>query len=125
MRKLIIVAGLLLLVGLLLVLRPDQGDGEPAADSGQAVRQKAFDIVISDGKMVGGSKRLQVVQGETITIRVASDRFVELHLHGYELSFRPEPGKPAVRTFTADRSGRFEAESHETGAVIFALEVQP
>jgi hypothetical protein len=49
----------------------------------------------------------------------------EYHVHGYELGDGEEvaKGEPKVFTFTADKAGTFEVESHKTETVLVQLEV--
>jgi FtsP/CotA-like multicopper oxidase with cupredoxin domain len=69
-------------------------------------------IQIRDGSVVGGPKDIEVTRGDTVRIVVTSDAPDEIHLHGYDITRNPEPGKPARFQFTADAEGAFEIESH-------------
>ena len=52
---------------------------------------------------------LDSVEGDTVTLRVLSDRPATLHVHEYEQQFVVplDPGTEATTTFTAARAGRF------------------
>lgn len=132
-RKLIVViAVLLLLIGGLLAVRAMQANnkdgkddaGNSAAETVQGGTQR-FEIKLAGGRLAAGDATLKAKQGDTVTIKVTSDAADELHLHGYDLSFDLESGKPVERTFTADQAGQFEAELHEAKTPVFVLEVQP
>jgi FtsP/CotA-like multicopper oxidase with cupredoxin domain len=69
-------------------------------------------IQIRDGSVVGGAKDIEVTRGDTVRIVVTSNAADEIHLHGYEITRTPEPGKPARFQFRADAEGAFEIESH-------------
>ena len=58
----------------------------------------------------------------TLTNPTADDEF---HLHGYDLSAGKTPkGEAAVITFTADKAGEFEIESHVTEEVLAVISVK-
>ncbi len=69
-------------------------------------------IRMRDGSVVGGAKDIEVTRGDTVRIVVTSDAPDEIHLHGYDITRTPEPGKPARFQFRADAEGAFEIESH-------------
>lgn len=93
-----------------------------------------IEIEIKQGKVVG-QRTIRARQGDEVTLRVASDRALDLHLHGYDIERTAAPGMPAVFTFTARATGRFPMETHEPaekgaknhshGASMFYLEVLP
>jgi FtsP/CotA-like multicopper oxidase with cupredoxin domain len=84
-----------------------------------------LDVRIEHGEAVGGTKTLEVEQGDAVRIRVAVDEPQELHLHGYEIEKEAEPGKPVVFRFTADLEGIFELESHHSDTTLVRLVVNP
>jgi hypothetical protein len=53
-----------------------------------------------------------VESGDTVRIVVISDASDEIHLHGYDITRNPAPGRPARFRFKADAEGSFEIESH-------------
>ena len=69
-------------------------------------------IRIRGGAVVGGSKRIEVQTGDVVRIVVASDAPDEIHLHGYDMTRNPAPGRPARFRFKANLEGGFEMESH-------------
>ena len=69
-------------------------------------------IRMRDGSVVGGAQDIEVVRGDTVRIVVTSDAPDEIHLHGYDITRNPAPGKPARFQFRADAEGAFEIESH-------------
>lgn len=93
-------------------------------------------IEIADGKASGaaltvparGAPVLRLTQGETATLRFASDRPMPLHLHGYGIETRAAPDKPAVIDFIARAAGRFALETHLANgrhATLLYIEVHP
>lgn len=81
-------------------------------------------ISIRDGKVDPPPDVVQVERGATVRLEVTSDRADELHLHGYDLSAELEPGVPSVIEFVADRTGRFELETHGSHLVLVFLDVR-
>ena len=69
-------------------------------------------IRMRDGAVVGGPKDIEVTRGDTVRIVVTSDAPDEVHLHGYDITRNPEPGRPARFQFRAHAEGAFEIESH-------------
>jgi hypothetical protein len=71
-----------------------------------------------------------VSQGDDVVLELNSDRDLELHLHGYSLTYSLTAGKPAVWRFAVPSSGRFPLAVHEHGgghghATLLYLEVHP
>jgi hypothetical protein len=104
---------------------------EAMAQSTQA--SAAIDVTLKNGR-TAKPQTFRVKLGDEVTLRVASDRRIALHLHGYDIESTAEPDKPAVFSFTAKATGRFPMEEHvpDTGkkshshapAVLY-LEVLP
>jgi hypothetical protein len=51
---------------------------------------------------------ISVNEYDRVTLRVSSDKPMELHLHGYDVEREVEPGREAKLRFKADLTGRFE-----------------
>ena len=56
-------------------------------------------------------------------INAVSDVAESLHLHGYDKTLDLKPGKKASVEFKADTKGIFEVETHESGKLVFKLQV--
>ena len=69
-------------------------------------------IHIRDGEVVGGPADIRAKKGDVVLFVVSSDAADDIHLHGYDVEKKAEPGKPARFKFTADVEGIFEIESH-------------
>lgn len=92
---------------------------------------KTLDIAIKNG-VVTGSKSARVTLGDTVILRWTSDKPLELHLHGYDLTVSVAPGGGAEMKVAARATGRFPVEVHMAGArgghahkPLFHLEVYP
>lgn len=59
-----------------------------------------------------GGPVLRLTQGETLELRISSDRPLELHLHGYALLTVATPAAAASLTLEARAAGRFPLSSH-------------
>ena len=84
----------------------------PTATAPSAPPPAADEIVVKGGKPEGGVQRVVVKRGDTVRLLVSSDGNDEIHLHGYDITRRTTPGKPARFRFEADVEGVFEIESH-------------
>jgi FtsP/CotA-like multicopper oxidase with cupredoxin domain len=69
-------------------------------------------IRMRDGTVVGGAQDIEVTRGDVVRIVVTSNAPDEIHLHGYDITRTPAPGRPARFRFRADAEGAFEIESH-------------
>lgn len=118
-------AALAIAVVAVVVLQPEDDDDEPAptatgqsgprtqADNGAPKpKPPVHRVAMRNGAPVGGAKRITVKKGETVRFAFTSDAPDELHLHGYDLTRKPGPGKPARLSFKANLEGIFEIESH-------------
>src|SRR5262245_26139955 len=92
-----------------------------AADSAHT-----FDLQIVKRHVTPANKVLRATQGERVELRWTSDEPLVLHLHGYDIETRVEPGKPAVTAFAARATGRFPVEIHGgRHAVLLHVEIHP
>ena len=102
-------------------------DAAPAvvAPPVEASKPQRFELVVSKGKRVSGPAVIQVREGDEVELQVTSDHADELHLHGYDLHLSLKANEPALLSFKAEHSGRFDYELHHVHADLGALEVQP
>ena len=76
----------------------------------------AFDIRVQNGRVPGDIRLVRVKEGDVVTLRVTSDRPLDLHLHGYDIEWRVQPGVTSTQTFTARLTGRFPVHAHGASA---------
>jgi hypothetical protein len=96
-------------------------------------REVVFDLRIETGRVPAGMRLIRVRQGDAVRLRWASDRPILLHLHGYDIETRVEPGAITEMTFTARAAGRFPVEEHKPNArghshgeaALVRIEVRP
>lgn len=72
---------------------------------------RTVDIEVRNGKVVGKNS-VRVTRGDTVELRWMSDKPLELHLHGYDVTIHVVPGTPAVMKLRAHATGRFPVEIH-------------
>jgi hypothetical protein len=148
MNKVVLgLAGAAILVGLFLLLRPDNddGDGEQAAPppppaatmttrttttATTTTRPKppgptTIRIVVRGGRVVGGLRRARLELGARAVLVVRADVSDHVHLHGYDIMRDVAPGRPARLRFRATIPGRFEVELEDRRLQIAQLEVRP
>jgi FtsP/CotA-like multicopper oxidase with cupredoxin domain len=84
------------------------------SDTNSPSRTKAVvtRIDIRGGKVAGGPAEIKVKKGDSVVIVVAADAPDDIHLHGYDIEKKVEPGQPAEFKFKAYLEGEFEIESH-------------
>lgn len=90
--------------------------------------EQLFALAILDGRIAESAPTLQVSEGDEVVLELTSDRDLELHLHGYDLSFTLSAGLLALWRIPAVHSGRFPLEAHgEDGSdrLLLYLEVHP
>jgi plastocyanin len=106
----------------------DPGTSSGAASSSPATgaSAKATDIVVSvkDGKVSPKTHRVKVAVGSSVRILVSSDVDDEVHVHGYDIEREISAGQSATIEFTADQTGVFEVETHESDLLLLQLQVQ-
>jgi len=74
----------------------------------------AFDIPIVGGRAPENMRFVRVKQGDVVKLRWSTDRVVILHLHGYDIERRIEPGQVTEMMFEARATGRFPVHAHAT-----------
>jgi hypothetical protein len=141
-------AGAAIVVGLFLVLRPDDEDEDEAppppppattttgtTTTGTTTRTTTtrpkpqgpttIRIVVRGGRVVGGLRRARLEQGKHAVLVVRADVSDHVHLHGYDIMGDVSPGSPARLRFRATIPGRFEVELEDRKLQIAQLEVRP
>ncbi|GAA4190730.1 hypothetical protein [Microbispora amethystogenes] len=94
------------------------------ADAPADADVKEIDVTIKGRKVTPPPGRIEVDKGQRVRITVTGDAADEAHLHGYDKEAELKPGTPATIEFTADETGLFEMETHESGLQLFQLVVR-
>jgi hypothetical protein len=104
------------------------GLGDTKAD------EVTFDLRIDRGQVPAKSRLVRVRQNDLVRLRWSADQPIALHLHGYDIEQKVEPGAISEMKFTARATGRFPVQEHKPqaaggghthGAPIVQLEVLP
>ena len=84
-------------------------------------------ITLTIGENTGTDVVSEVKEGQEVTITfLNNDANDEIHIHGYDLSTGDmKKGTPSSITFTANKTGDFEMESHVSEEVVQILRVVP
>ncbi|MFI5668950.1 hypothetical protein [Streptomyces sp. NPDC051704] len=90
----------------------------------QAPADRTVTITVRDGKVAPAAGRTELRRGERLALHVTSDRADTLHVHGYDKELALPAGQEAVLVLTADRTGLFEVETHESRLVLTQLLVR-
>jgi hypothetical protein len=101
--------------------------------AGAKAEELTFNLRIENGKLPVNMRLIRVKQGDVVKLRWSSDRSIALHLHGYDIERKIDPGVVAEMTFTARATGRFPVQEHQAqsggghthGAPIVQVEVLP
>lgn len=83
-------------------------------------------IDVTVGENSGESRSEEVALGAEVTLNITNpDADDEFHLHGYDLGTgATKKGETASISFTADKAGTFEVESHVTEELILTITVK-
>jgi hypothetical protein len=71
-----------------------------------------FDFHIERGQVTESTQAIRIKQGDVVKLRWHTDRPIILHLHGYDIEKKVEPGTVGLMEFVAYASGRFPVEVH-------------
>jgi hypothetical protein len=74
-----------------------------------------FDLKVEHGRVADTMRLIRVKQGDIVKLRWTTDQPLVLHLHGYDIEKRVEPGAAAEFAFTAYATGRFPIHVHAQG----------
>ena len=105
---------------------PTAEESEEPEDDGsdKPLPQGPFADLVFDGDQVSpNGERVKLGVGETLTLRIDSDRPGELHVHStpeQEIEF---PAGQSERKLTIEQPGVVEVEEHDSGKVLLQLQV--
>ena len=81
---------------------------------GACAAELTFDFHIERGRVAENMSVIRVKQGDVVRLRWSTDRSIILHLHGYDIERKIEPGAIGVMEFAAHVTGRFPVEVHRS-----------
>ncbi|WP_338674318.1 hypothetical protein V1460_15595 [Streptomyces sp. SCSIO 30461] len=94
-------------------------DDRDSAPSTRTVR-----ITVTGNEVSPAPGRVEVAKGTRVALVVTSDQADELHVHGFDMTTELMPGRARTLSLTADRTGLFAVETHESGLVLTQLVVR-
>ncbi|MFF4323914.1 hypothetical protein [Streptomyces sp. NPDC001568] len=97
--------------------------GTPSTTGAPEV-DRTVTLAVRDGKVHPAPDRTELKRGESVALRVTSDRADTLHVHGYDKELALPAGQEATLVLTADRTGLFEVETHASGLLLTQLVVR-
>ena len=75
-----------------------------------------FVLKIENGRVPRNMRLIRIKQGDAVKLQWSTDRRMSLHLHGYDIEKKVEPGAVAEMAFEARATGRFPVEEHKPDA---------
>lgn len=102
---------------------PSSVTSEPPAPTSSKVVENAFTFDVEGGEVVDGPAEVELELGDRVLLEVFVDAPDELHVHGYDKTFKLTPNKQNDARFTADLPGVWEVELHHSGTVLTELRV--
>lgn len=85
---------------------------------------RVIDIVLKAGRATPNGARVDLRKGENFVLSITSDHDDEVHVHGFDTTIPVKAGKAVTRVLLADRTGRFEVESHSPALVLVILQIR-
>lgn len=79
---------------------------------GASAGELTFDFHIERGQVTESAQVIRIKQGDVVRLRWSTDQSIILHLHGYDIEKKIEPGTVGLMEFVAYATGRFPVEVH-------------
>jgi hypothetical protein len=99
---------------------------EPVDTTGDTTAPGEVVITATVGVDTGEDRIEEIPLGSNVTLTITDpSNDDEFHVHGYDLGDGEEvlAGEPKTFSFTADKAGEWEVESHSTDEVLLILKV--
>ena len=81
-------------------------------------------IELANGKVSPNGARVNLSKGERFVLDITSDRDDKVHVPGFDKEVDVAAGKRAKLELVADRTGRYEVESHDPALLIVVLQIR-
>ena len=100
-------------------------DDSSDSDNGKDVATKTIEVTIEGDSVTPNGDRLDVKVGQPIELVVKADAEGEIHVHSDpEQELEYGAGTTTLPTFTIDKPGTVDVESHALEKIIVQLEVK-
>lgn len=96
----------------------------PTATPSPTPEVRTIAIKLANGKASPNGTRVNLAKGEKIILDITSDRDDEVHVHGFDKEIEVRAGKRVKVEMVADRTGRYEVESHHPELLIVVLQIR-
>jgi hypothetical protein len=103
---------------------PPSSATSPSAAATPSAAVTTIEIQLKDGKVSPNGDRVDLTEGEQFVLDITSDRDDEVHVHGFDKEIEVSAGQHLQVPMTADRTGRFEVESHHPELLIVVLQIR-
>lgn len=103
--------------------RAEDASPEPTPSLDEAFGT-ALTVRVADDRVRPNSAELDIDRGQELTIRVESDRAVELHVHSSPEQYLDFEAGRSQQTVTFERAGVVEIEEHESDQVVAQVTVR-
>jgi len=100
------------------------GTSSPAGSSSAGEKPTEIVVSVKDGKVSPKAHRVKLAEGSQVQLLVSSDVDDEVHVHGYDIEKEVAAGQSVTIDFTANQTGVFEVETHESDLLLLQLQVQ-
>lgn len=103
---------------------PSSSPGLSTPSSAPTPGVRTIAIELADGKVSPSGSRVDLSKGEPFVLDITSDRDDEVHVHGFDKEIEVRAGKRVKVEMVADRTGRYEVESHHPELLIVVLQIR-
>lgn len=133
MRIILFISIGIIALGILFFLFRPQPKLQPVANNNESVTtipskpgssDNLASLVIKNNQLFSGDSVIKLTEGDSLILTVTSDADDELHIHGYDKEVPLQKDTPTQVMLTANLTGRFPIELHNTETEIAVLEVQ-
>jgi hypothetical protein len=101
-----------------------QPTSQPSEPAEEAVAGATLDITVAGEQVSPKAQTLNLAVGDTLTLRITSDRPGELHVHSNPEQTVGFAQGATTRQVTIDKPGQVDVEEHESGVLVARLLVQ-
>ena len=125
-RRIAVLAGVIVIaIVAFIALKPSDNTTTSSKPAAMSAPARVTQIVVKNGKPVGGIKTITVNKGDQVRFAVSSDVSDEIHVHGYDFHKNVKAGGKVSFSFPAKIDGEFVAELESRGEQILNLVVNP
>ncbi|MFT4217394.1 MAG: hypothetical protein QM619_09465 [Micropruina sp.] len=106
------------------VTTPSSSPSPTVASSTPTPDVRTITIELANGKVSPSGARVDLAKGDAFVLDITSDRDDEVHVHGFDKEIEVSAGQHLTVPMVADRTGRYEVESHHPEMLIVVLQIR-